>query len=436
MNFLVAGMAANRTYIMRHAVVTGSQTTYGPLLQFTTGTPPSNLIFPSMTVTNPPNGSTDTQQGVLLTDQMGPLAFPPTDGYMPTAYNLKGEMIWYYPGRAGATQNSAYYIRPVNGGTILVHLNDPNSTWFTNQIWREIDLAGNTLKQTNATHVNEMINAAGYLGCTSFTHDGIRLPNGHTLILCTQERLYPAGTQGSTTQVDVAADGIVDLDENLQLKWYWSAYDHLDINRAAILGEKVTTANGFQPVLLSNVANDWIHGNSLNYIPSTGDILFSARDQDWLLKLNYKNGTGDGSVIWTLGQQGSFAIVSDDPYPWFTHQHDAEFDWTGTNILSVFDNGNTRLAQNPGITEEFFRLADRLGVDLGNFSQGGGSAQRLDNGNYHFDNSVLGTGANRYSWQQEIAPITGTIQGLVNFQLNDSTHSYRSYRMSSLYSLN
>jgi hypothetical protein len=442
MNFYLAGMLASTTYSVRHAIVNGTNTTTGPLLTFTTGAVPSDISVPPLSIVTPPNGGTSLSEGVILLDNSGPIprSLP---AYAKAAYNLNGKPIWYYPGIRTAAQNGAYFMRPVDGGTIMLHMNDPSSAWVTNQLWREIDLAGNTVRQTNATRVNEQIAGNGFLGCTSFTHDAIRLPNGHTLILCTQEKMYPAGTQGATESVDIVGNGIVDLDQNLQLVWYWNSYDHLDINRKAILGELVTVPNGFMPLVLATVANDWLHANSLYYDTATGDLLMSMRDQDWIIKINYKNGTGDGSVIWSLGAGGSFTINSNDPYPWFSHQHDAEIETGG--VLSLYDNGNTRVKQNPGVPlnsrgmaltldEKNMVATPVLYADLGAYSYAAGSAQKLSNGDYYFNNGVLLlTGNQRYSQQLEVKPTPGTTAASINDLLKNATFSYRSYRLRSLY---
>lgn len=447
MNFYVGGMAATTPYLMHHVIVTGSHQTESPKQFFTTGSIPKDLLFPTILVTTKAGQQTDVAQSVLLMDHIGPNGKEAkVASYFPAAYNLNGKVIWYYPGLSSPSQNGAFYLRPVPGGTFMLHANDPNSAWVKSQLWREIDMAGNTIRQTNATRMNEQINAAGYLGCTSFSHDAIRLPNGHTLIICTQEQIYPAGTQGATAPVDIEGDGIVDLDQDLQLSWYWSGYDHLDINRPASLAETVNQNSNYSPVVLASVANDWLHSNSLNYMQANGDIIFSMRNQDWVIRINYANGTGDGSVVWTLGLEGSFSIVSQDPYPWFTHQHDVEFELNGTQFLSVYDNGNLRKAQNPTLTENSrgcYLNVDQTNlvvtpislIDMGGFSAAGGSAQLLDNGNLHFDDSLFGTPINQDAESAEYVPTNGTSTGTLDYAIQDSSSDYRTYRMISLYQL-
>ena len=49
-------------------------------------------------------------------------------------------------------------------------------------------------------------------------------------------------------------------------------------------------------------------------------------------------------MLWRLGLDGDFTISPPisptNPYPWFSHQHDANY--LDGSTLAVFDNGNTR----------------------------------------------------------------------------------------------
>ena len=88
--------------------------------------------------------------------------------------------------------------------------------------------------------------------------------------------------------------------------------------------------------------------------------------------------------------------LSSDPYPWFSHQHDARFDASGA--VSMFDNGNTRVSQSGGNSRGMVLSVDEgnrtvtpvISVDLGGYSSALGSAQRLSNGNYHFGSGLVG----------------------------------------------
>ena len=119
--------------------------------------------------------------------------------------------------------------------------------------------------------------------------------------------------------------------------------------RAAILGETCTDLFAGCPPLTPpyTVANDWLHSNSLQLAPD-GNFLMSIRHQDWVIKIDYENGAGTGNILWRLGLDGDFTIIGDanDTYPWFSHQHDVEYEFD-TTYISLFDNGNTRINEFP-----------------------------------------------------------------------------------------
>ncbi len=441
MNFYIGGMLANTVYNMHAVVVANGKSTAGPIGQFTTGIIPPSLTFPQSALLVPPNAQTAISQSVLLMDDLSIDSSNFGVYYFPTATDLNGNVIWYNA-IGNIQQRGDYSLRPVKGGTFMLNVADPGSVRERGQIWREIDLAGNVIRETNASRVSSQLVARGLLGIIDFDHDSIRLPNGHTLILCTQEKIFPAGTQGSQDPIDILGNAIVDLDKNLQVEWSWSGYDNLDINRSAILGELCApNTAGCPPMSLAPVAADWMHGNSLNYIPSSGDLLLSIRNQDWVAKLDYENGTGSGAVIWKMGIDGNFTINSPDVFPWFTHQHDVEYELSGTTILSLYDNGNTRVVENPGILENSRGMVlnvDEVNMivtpimsqDLGVLCGGVGSAQRLDNGDYFFTSGFIDPGPTEYAQHSEFT--LGGIEVYL-FQGNDLT--YRGYRMDSLYQL-
>jgi arylsulfate sulfotransferase len=442
MNFYIAGMLANTTTLINYQVATGSTATVGPAtLTFQSGS--VTITPPPIDVPVPPAPQTDVPLGMVLHDYLA--------GAPPIATDLQGNVMWYYPALAGPTGANALLARPLPYGSMLLIVNGTNSsdpTVTQDQILREIDLAGNTLRETNASLVGQRLAAMGVIHddqvLSAFSHDAIRLPNGNTIVLAGTERLYPPGTQGSTDPlgVDVVGDVIVVLDTNWQVIGGWNSFDHLDVNRAAVLGEVCPASGGCPPLLLAsrtstNTGNDWLHSNSIQYIPSSGDLLLSIRHQDWVVKIDYKAGAGTGDVLWRLGLGGDFTMNSSDPYPWFSHQHDAAYEAFGTRFLSVFDNGNTRIASNPGehsrgqvleIDETAMQVTLRINADLGVYAFALGSAQALPNGNVHFQAGVVDPDKSAYSI--EVSP-----DGTINYELHSGPGglSYRSWRMANLY---
>ena len=445
LNFLVAGMRVATSYTMTSEIWNGSTVTAGSPVGFTTGTP--SVVLPSVTVVTPA-----TLQDAIA-DRFLLMSFALVT---PTAFDLQGNPVWYYPDPSGIPP---LVTRPVAGGAVLMLAVGDNSAGTSvnaAQILREIDLGGNVLRETNATRVSEQVSAMSGIASTcqlggtdclvgAFDHEAIALPNGHTLVEADEEKIFTDGTQGSSLSnpVDIIGDIIIDLDPNWQVAWYWRAFDHLNANRAAILGETCTPNQGGCPplILTTGVAQDWLHGNAIYYTPNDGSMLFSMRHQDWIIKIDYANGIGSGNTLWTLGNGGDFTINSTDPYPWFSHQHDPGFVQDTTSYLALFDNGNTRVSPPPlglgsGDSRGYVMYVDQttmqatplLLADLGYFSSALGTAELLANGDYHFE-AGFGPGTPPFGEAIEIFPT-----GNLGFTLKtNAAATYRSFRMTDLY---
>jgi hypothetical protein len=229
-------------------------------------------------------------------------------------------------------------------------------------------------------------------------------------------------------------DVIVDLDANWRVAWAWSSFDHLDPHEAAVLNEICDTpANPGCPALTTWPGNDWTHTNSVGYSPSDGDLVISVRHIDAVFKIDYANGAGTGAVVWRLGRGGDFSTDSNDPWPWFSHQHDAHYDGP---FFVLYDNGNTRAAELGAsensrgqvyLLDEVNRVAHLVyNFDLGAYSAAVGSAELLGNGNFHFDSGFLSHGTADES-------IEVTPSGQTSFALGGNAVVYRSFRVRSLY---
>ncbi len=220
------------------------------------------------------------------------------------------------------------------------------------------------------------------------------------------------------------------------------------MNRAAVLGETCTAgAPGCVPLFLTTgVANDWLHGNSL-YHAADGSILLSMRHQDWIDKIDYNNGAGTGNVLWTLGLGGDFTINSTDPYPWFSHQHDVglRVRWVRRSCRCkttairglhrrpwVSGSGHSR-GYVLSIDQTNMTATPSFAGDMGVYALAFGSAQRLSNGDYHFDEGFL-QNPGPYNQSIEVSPTS--VQGTLGFTFQlTGNFAYRSFRMADLYTL-
>jgi len=415
-NFYLAGMLPNTTYTAHQLVDTGSAFVNGADLSFVTGAAPAGLYTDKIVV--PRNAISDTNP-ILLG---GPL------GASPVANDLAGNVLWYGP------PDATFLTRVQAGGEfwgLIEAAGDPYR-----QIVRKFDLVGMTLLETNAARVNEQLRALGKRQISGFHHEARPLSGGRVAILAGVERIL-TDVQGPG-DVDVLGDMIVVLDQNLNVVWTWDAFDNLDTSRMATLGEQCPNA-GCPTFYLAPTANDWTHGNAIQFTPD-GNFLYSARNQDWLIKIFFDGGTGDGHVMWKLGLDGDFQIESGDPYPWFSHQHDGNFAPGDPTKLLVFDDGNKRRAtlKTGNSRGQVFRIDEQnrvvtsiLNADLGVYSGAVGSAQALRNGNYHFDAGFVAANNSIESYSIEVDP-----SGRIQYEANQNVILYRTFRMTDMYTPN
>ena len=318
----------------------------GADLPFTTGALPS-AFHPSTFQVNAPASAHDAAYPVVLWQ------FIASGG---TATDLAGNVIWY-------SLNPFFMSRMEAGGDFYS---------YGNGALTQYDLAGNAVVQTNVEILNEQLTAQGYPTFSAFNnHEARHLPNGNILLLGYRYAVSTSAQGGTPADpVDILGDMVLVLDHNLQLVWAWDSFAHEDINRAAILGERCVTgvAGGGCPALNPGFtqANDWLHTSFAQGTAADGNIIISQRNQDMVFKINYANGAGDGSVIWRMGPGLDFTIVnppsqtcgSPNVFPWFTHQHDSAFqfeengDAGGGTIMTVFDDGNTRVKELPGASRQ------------------------------------------------------------------------------------
>lgn len=431
-NVYVAGMRAETDYRMRSELISGGKVKPGDWLPFHTGMLDGNLNPVSIVVPRANRAS----EPVLIYS-----ANSPAGGIRPFATDLSGRVIWYLRATDQIT-------RVLPGGRFLASGDGPNSVNNTReeQVLRKYDLAGNIVLETNAGAMAEQLTShgihsdcrAGGKECLSgFHHDAVGLPNGHTLVIAGLERMMPAGTQGSGGPVDVLGDVVVDLDEDFQVAGVWNEFDHLDIKRKSVFDARCRTGQGgCPPILLATEANGWTHSNSLQYIPSSGDFLISVPEQDWVLKVDWKNGKGSGKILWHLGRNGDFKLEPNDENLWFSYAHDVGYEPAGSDSLTISDNASIQFKNDKKTgaraqvwkVDEAHRVAQVVyNVDLGVHTKCCGSMQRLKNGGYSSVSGWVPTLYGRTVETDQDAKIVFAIdvQGAI---------VYRSFRVDDMYS--
>ena len=314
-NVIVAGMLPNTTYLMRDVLDNG---TASDPVTFTTGSLPANLQFPTVSVVQPPAAGTDLTQSEIF---HAGLPSGPTVNTLAT--DLNGNVIWYYDLAANKFPSYAQSLEP--GGTVMMLGGSVVGVSGGFDTLRQIDLAGNTLRETNIHAVNAKLAAMHQPQILDFDHEAKLLPNGDTVVLASAPKIV--NYKGKATKF--TGNLVIVLDQNFQPVWVWNSFRWLNTNRL-----------GFD----HPVPTDWLHGNSVSWSPEDADLVVSLRTQDWAIKINYANGKGSGRVLWKLGAQGNFKPIANTSEPWFSHQHDVHY-VNDTTVL-VFDDGNTRQAKS------------------------------------------------------------------------------------------
>ena len=419
LNVLVAGMRPSTAYVLRHVVSTDTAGTPSAPLSFTTGRPPVGLRIATFTVKQAPSAQADLKSPVIF-HMLNPDPSPTLAN--PLATDLGGNLVWYYDTqRSGLTE--IWPTRVLSGGTFLIYGRDRSRT-TGDDVFREVDLAGDTVRETTIDAVNAQLAGRGQSPIYSFHHDALRLPNGYTAVL--------GAAQKKVADHEVEGDMVVVLDTNLQVTWAWNAFDHLTVPTTLPSGAVACANDGASLCALPDPkAFDWTHANDIGWSAPDGDLTVSLRNLSLLIKIAYQNGHGNGSIVWRLGNGGDFALKSADPSPWFSHQHNAYLVDPGTVVL--FDNSNLRCGavkaagcQSRGQVYKLDQQHDTatllFDADLGSFWQALGSAQRLSNGDFTFAGGYAPP-----SRAVEFRP-----DGTKVYELDSPLAEYRAYRLGGL----
>ena len=422
-SLFVAGMKGNSLYHMRGVVQFGDGSVFTDADQtFTTGAP-ATAQLPTLTATT--TAGMTPQGGVELLNFISASA---TTDQVAVA-DLSGNILWSYNRNPGIVF-IANPIKLLPNGHFLINFSAPGGVDGADSELQEVDLAGTLIWQFSTEDLNKALATATCSGCNITVqgshHDFVLLPNGHLILIASLYKVV-SGT-------NVTGDALIDLDQNHKPVWVWNEFDHLDVTRQPM---------GFP---------DWTHTNAVIYSADDGNLIVSIRHQNWLVKVNYANGTGAGEIIWKLGYQGDFALVGGtDPTDWFYAQHGPSFvsaNTTGKFSLILFDNGNDRVFPSgvtcgtTGAPPCLYSAVALLELDetaktatltfhptAPTYSFFGGNAEVLKNGNVEFCESAggPGTAGDIYEVTQDSNAQT------IWHMLVTGQYAYRGQRIPSLY---
>jgi len=361
--------------------------------------------------------------------------------YNPTMEATDGTLQWEYTnGYLGTVLYG-----PTNDGTGDYMGEDSNQGR-----WVEFNTSNQMVNSVTLAQLNAQLSAHNQI--TAMNHDAARLPNGLTAVIASNYEVVATSLYGNVPYV---GNVIVVFDKIGIVQWVWNGFDHqndywpvgcvlqncyrgVGIKRSPTLKDKVVSGHWGEPPTPPGYtwAVDLFHANTLT-LAADGNFVLSMRNQDWVIKINYGNGTGSGTVVWRLGQGGDFTMTNSLGlvWPWFSHQHDSYFLPDGT--FGAFDNGNTRVAappigSGPGnsrgqayTVDELNMVADVLhNFDMGSYSGCFGSSQLLANGDYFFESGYIqGPGTSRLSQDLEFTP-----NGTLVYQFQGNGPQYRSFR--------
>jgi arylsulfate sulfotransferase len=424
-SLFVAGMKASTPYHLRGVVLFSDGTTFNDADQtFITGALPSGVL-PNITATT--SAGMTPQSGVELVDTVS--IFGGKQYVFVT--DLAGHIIWLFSTPLTTGPNP---IKLLSNGHFLINFSaQPDGS---QSVIEEVDLGSNVIWQMTAAQLNAALAAAACAGCnvtvTGTHHDFVVLPNGHLIVIAAMQKVL-ADTTTATGDVLIDLGDMENVGGNNpthtpQPVWLWNEFDYLDTNR--------------RPYLYP----DWTHTNAVLYSSDDGNLIVSIRHQNWLVKMDYSNGTGDGHVIWRLGYQGDFALLDSASGPdnndtdWFFAQHGPAFTTTNTTgnfSLILFDNGDDRgvttvVGGTCGVTGQpaCYSTVPLLKIDetamtatlainptTPDYSFFGGNAETLSNGNVEYDEcaalplprsqgkifEVLQSAPTQPVWQMEIS---------------------------------
>ncbi len=439
---LVAGMSAPATYHMRGDLTFPGGIVYHDADKTFATTPEITTINPAPVVTQ--TSGLSPQPGIELVNLI--------DGVV-LGYNLDGTNNYGLPLPGDASTND--YWNPVqlmpNGHLLGIASSLPVGVTVkagSTAAAYEMLLDGTIVRELTLSTLQSNLAASGYRDSEGnvpvlqeMHHDIVVNPNnGHWIFLTNADRVY-ASVEGETGSQTVLGDIVMDVDpnNNFAVDWVWNEFDHLDINRHPY---------GYP---------DWTHSNAVVYVPGDHNILVSSRHQSWVMKVDYEDGAGDGTLLWRLGYQGDFTLENGtDPTDWQYAQHGPSFTTASTSGvfgLTLMDNGDDRVfpsgvtcSTSGGTPPCFYSRAPVFTIDENamtarldavmpneNYSFFGGNAEQLGNGDEHVDycdaaqpNSVTSAVVDEFTPDESPTLVW-------SMTLANTFSAYRSKRLTSFY---
>jgi hypothetical protein len=195
-------------------------------------------------------------------------------------------------------------------------------------------------------------------------HDIEVLPNGNILLMAWEEKTKAqataAGRNPASPEAELYPDTLVEIEPTTgTVVWEWKVWDHLvqdfDNTKPNYLGP---TGVFDHPELIdlnyrstgtgAGAADDWTHGNGLDYNAELDQILFSVREfsEFWIIDHSTTTAEAAGHTGGNSGKGGDLLYRWGNPQTYdrgapanrqLYYQHDAQ--WIENGNITVFNNG-------------------------------------------------------------------------------------------------
>ncbi len=169
-------------------------------------------------------------------------------------------------------------------------------------------------------------------------HDFIFTQEGTGIFISYNSTVRDMSAFGLSVEEVVGDSVIQEIDENRNVVFEWSSWDHIDVSDCQQTG-------------YPRFPGDYGHLNAIS-ITEDGDLIGSFRGCAQVLRIDRPS----GAVDWYLGGSKSDYLITGDPFGEFCGQHTA-WQLENGNVL-MFDNGNFCLGDRETLYGQFSRAVE------------------------------------------------------------------------------
>lgn len=302
----------------------------------------------------------------IISFETEPLPFPPPEFEVLVPMEPDGVITIIPVPSAGSPQITASYFGIDRTGEVVwIGRNEflTISPWFMEPYLDQSFLDLNP-KKSNSLNNYSILNPTSDVvskieTSLSLHHDLAVLPNGN-IVGITNKKQIVLLQDGETKEL--RGNLVVEMQPDGQVIWEWNSFDYLD-------------PSSFQ--VPENESNDWTHGNNVQYLAETDELLIGFRNLNLLVTVDRST----SEITRRFGEDGDYALTNGQ---WFYGQHHSTLQDDGT--LTIYDNhhiedqtGTSRVVQY-SIDETAKTMEQNWSLDLEYFYRSGGEVTLLENG--------------------------------------------------------